>query len=83
MDSGCRDHLSLANLAMLFGTRGGCEETRRFVSGRLFSLFLSARALELVMENRKVENPVSYLVCLEKLTARLPNPALMNKVQFK
>jgi hypothetical protein len=35
------------------------------------------------MQNKKVEKPLSYLICLEKLTARLANPKLVKKLQFK
>jgi hypothetical protein len=84
IDEGHRDHLSLANLIHLFGPGATANETiRNFINSRIFYRFLSERALELVYGNKKIAKPLSYLICLEKLTSRLGNPDLTLKIQFK
>lgn len=65
ISDGQRDHLSLANVKYLFGGgEGERERLRSFITSRLFCKFLSLRALELVAGNKKLEKPLSYLICL-------------------
>ena len=54
IDDGTRDNLSLANLKKLFGIDNEDDKLRRYVSAKVFSQFLTLRALELVMKNRKL-----------------------------
>ena len=41
---------------------------------KVFFDFLSEYLLSIVVENKKVENVLSYLICLEKFTSRLGHP---------
>ena len=79
-----RDNLSRAHLIELFGPAISQRlQIRNFINAKIFYKYLSQNALELVYGNKKVEDAISYLVCLEKWTARLANPELALKVQFK
>jgi hypothetical protein len=55
IDKGHRDYFSLAHLVLLFGKPDNEHEIiRNFFNSKAFYKFLSMKALELVLKNRKV-----------------------------
>ena len=81
---GKKDKFTMKHLTEFFGKPNGHDDAlRKHHCAHNFYRFLSRHLLEIIWDNPKVGNVLSYLIWLEKFTARLADPQLMYKLQFK
>ena len=83
MDDKNRDKINLDSLKTLFGESEDEEVCKRnYLNSKLLFRFLKDNGLRMV-EGRKVTKSLSYLMCLEKYTARLGNPRIADRLQYR